>query len=422
VYPTKHLNQNAFTDPKFDISSHRMKGGKMTRVFIASAARTPIGSFSGSLSKLNSVQLGVTAATEAIKRAGLEDKKDIFNEVIMGCVLQAGQGQGVARQVAIGSGLPVSVPAYTTNIICGSGLFSVIQATRNIRAGEGSAYLCGGTESMSNAPYLLPKARDGYRMGNGEIVDSMVNDGLFEVFNQYHMGVTAENIAEKFNITREEQDQFAYESQMKAKSAMENGKFKEEITPVTIKGRKGDTVVDVDEYPKGDTTIEKLAKLRPAFKKDGTVTAGNASGINDGAAALVVVDEATMKSLNMEPLAEITGWGVSGVEPEIMGVGPIKAVQIALQKSGSSISDLELIEANEAFAVQAIAVNRELGWNPEIINVNGGAIAMGHPIGASGARILTTLLYEMKRQNRKKGMATLCVGGGMGVALQVERP
>jgi acetyl-CoA C-acetyltransferase len=393
----------------------------MTRVFIASAARTAIGAFNGGFGKLSAAQLGAEAIKAAVERANLTGRVAEIAEVNMGCILQAGNGQGIARQAMIHAGIPQEVPAVTTNILCGSGLFSVIQSARAIKAGDGKIFVAGGTESMSNSPYVLPKARTGYRMGHGEVVDTMVKDGLWDAFNDYHMGITAENLAEKYSITREEQDQFALDSQMKAKAAMEKGLFKEEIVPVTVKVRRKEMVVDTDEHPKPETTIESLGKLRAAFKKDGTVTAGNASGINDGASAIVVVDEETMKSLGLEPLAEITGWGVSGVDPAIMGIGPVEAVRKTLAKTGSKLSEIDLIEANEAFAVQSLSVQKELEWEPAKVNVNGGAIALGHPIGASGARILTTLLYEMKRRDVKSGIATLCVGGGMGVAVQVNR-
>ena len=391
------------------------------RVFIASAARTPIGAFSGGLSKVTAIDLGVTAVTEAIRRAKLVDRKNEIDEVNMGCILQAGLGQGVARQISIKSNIPVTTPAFTTNMLCGSGLFTVIQAVRSIKAGEGDTYISGGTESMSNAPYLLSKARSGYRMGHGAVEDSMIRDGLWEVFNNYHMGITAENLAEKFGITREAQDIFAYESQMKTKIATDEGRFVDEIVPVTYMKKKAEMFVTLDEHPKPKTTLDTLAKLRPAFKKDGTVTAGNSSGINDGASALVIVSEEQLKTMDLEPLAEITGWGVSGVEPEIMGIGPVDAVKKTLAKTGTLMWDIDLIEANEAFAAQSLAVAKSCEWDNTRVNVNGGAIALGHPIGASGARILTSLLYEMKRRDLKKGLATLCVGGGMGVAIQVQR-
>lgn len=392
----------------------------MKRVVIASAARTPIGSFGGTLAPLSAVNLGIIAAKEAIKRAGIEPA--MINEVYFGNVLGAGLGQNVARQVSLGSGIPNEVPALTINIVCGSGLRSVSMAAQLIANGDNDIILCGGTESMTNAPYLLPKTRWGNRMGDGKIVDYMVYDGLTDVYNNYHMGITAENVAEQWGITREEQDQFAVASQNKAEAAQKSGKFTDEIVPVIIPQKKGDPlVIDTDEYPRHGSTIEKMAKLPPAFKKDGTVTAANASGINDGAAALIVMSKDKADELGIEYLAEIAGYGTAGVDPSVMGVGPIYAVRKALEKAQWNVSDLDLVEANEAFAAQAIAVNRDLGFNTDIVNVNGGAIALGHPIGASGARILISLLYEMKKRDAKKGLATLCIGGGMGTALLVQR-
>lgn len=392
----------------------------MKRVVIASAARTPIGSFGGAFASLSAVELGVIAAKEAIKRAGIEPS--MINEVYFGNVLGAGLGQNVARQVTLGSGIPNEVPALTINIVCGSGLRSVSMAAQLIANGDNDIILCGGTESMTNAPYLLPKTRWGNRMGDGKIVDYMVYDGLTDVYNNYHMGITAENVAEQWGITREEQDQLAVFSQNKAEAAQKSGRFADEIVSVVIPQKKGDPlVIDTDEYPRHGSTIEKMAKLPTAFKKDGTVTAANASGINDGAAALIVMSKDKADELGIEYLAEITGYGTAGVDPKVMGVGPIYAVRKALEKANWTVDDLDLIEANEAFAAQAIAVNKELGFNTDIVNVNGGAIALGHPIGASGARILVTLLYEMKKRDSKKGLATLCIGGGMGTALLVQR-
>ncbi|MCO4783761.1 MAG: acetyl-CoA C-acetyltransferase [Candidatus Cloacimonetes bacterium] len=391
------------------------------RVFIASAARTAIGSFNGSISDVSAVDLGITAVKGALERANMSDKTNLISETNLGCVYQAGLGQGAARQIAIGSGIPNTAAAVTTNILCGSGLFSVVQGARSIVCGDTSAFVAGGIENMSSSPYILPKGRNGFRMGHGEVLDTMIKDGLTDAFNDYHMGMTAENLADKYSISREEQDQFAFESQAKATKADNDGLFKDEIVPVIFKKRRKEVIFDQDEYIKKDCTIESLQKLRPAFKKDGTVTAGNASGINDGAAAVVIVDEDTLKSLGLTPLAEITGWGVSGCDPAIMGIGPVDAVKKALKMSGSSVSDIDLIEANEAFSAQAISVNKELGWDTNKVNVNGGAIALGHPVGASGARILTTLLFEMKRREVVNGLATLCVGGGMGIALQVKR-
>jgi acetyl-CoA C-acetyltransferase len=392
----------------------------MKKVVIASAARTPIGSFGGAFASVSAVDLGVAAAKEAIKRANIEPS--MINEVYLGNVLGAGLGQNVARQVSLGAGIPNEVPALTINMVCGSGLRTVSMAAQLIANGDNDIILCGGTESMTNAPYLLPKARWGHRMGDGKIVDYMVYDGLTDVFNNYHMGITAENVAEQYGITREEQDQLAVKSQNKAEAAQKSGKFADEIVPVVIPQRKGNPIViDTDEYPRHGATIEKMAKLPTAFKKDGTVTAANASGINDGAAVLVLMSKEKAEELGVEYLAEISGYGSAGVDPKIMGVGPVAAVKKALEKANWKVEDLELIEANEAFAAQAIAVNRDLGFNTDIVNVNGGAIALGHPIGASGARILVTLLYEMKKRDAKKGLATLCIGGGMGTALLVER-
>lgn len=390
----------------------------MREVVIVGAARTPVGSFNGSLSGVSAVDLGVIAVKEAIKRAGITP--DVVDETIMGCILQAGQGQGVARQVAVKSGIPVEKPAYTINMICGSGLRAVQIAAMQIISGESDVVIAGGTENMSAAPYLLKNARTGYRMGNGELVDSMIYDSLTDVFNNYHMGVTAENLAEKYNISREEQDKFAAASQNKAEAAIKEGKFKEEIVPVVIPSKKGDIVVDTDEFPRAGVTAEGLSKLKPAFKKDGTVTAGNASGINDGAAALVVMAAEKAKELGLKPLAKIVSFGSAGVDPSIMGIGPVPAVKKALERANLKLEDIDLIEANEAFAAQALSVAKELGFDMSKVNVNGGAIALGHPVGASGARILITLLYEMKKRNSKRGLATLCIGGGMGTALVVE--
>ena len=390
----------------------------MREVVIASAVRTAIGSFSGSLSGVSAVELGVIAAKEAISRAGIAS--DVVDQTILGCVLQAGQGQGVARQVAVKAGIPVERPAMTINMICGSGLRAVEMAAQVIMSGESEVVLAGGTENMSQAPYLLKNARTGYRMGDGEIKDSMIHDSLWDIFNDYHMGITAENLAEKYNITREEQDRFSAASQNKTETAMKAGKFKEEIVPVVIATKKGDIVIENDEFPRAGVTAESLAKLRPAFKKDGTVTAGNASGINDGAAVLIIMSADKAKELGIKPLAKIIGFATAGVDPSIMGIGPVPATKKALERANLNIEDLDLIEANEAFAAQALSVAKELGFNMDKVNVNGGAIALGHPVGASGARILTTLLYEMKRRDSKYGLATLCIGGGMGTALIVE--
>ncbi len=391
----------------------------MREVVIVSAARTPIGSFNGSLAGVSAVDLGVVAVKEAIKRAGITP--DMVDETILGCVLQAGLGQGVARQVAVHSGIPVEKPAMTINMICGSGLKSVQLAAQAIQCGDADIVIAGGTESMSRAPYLVPNARTGYKMGNGVLVDSMIYDALTDVFNQYHMGNTAENLADKYSITRAEQDEFSAQSQNKAEAAMKAGKFKEEIVPVVISSKKGDTIIDTDEFPRAGVTADALSKLRPAFKKEGSVTAGNASGINDGAAALVIMSAEKAKELGLTPMAKISGYASGGVDPSIMGIGPVSAVKRAMEKANLKVEDMDLVEANEAFAAQALAVSKELGFDMSKVNVNGGAVSLGHPVGASGARILTTLLYEMKRRDSKKGLATLCIGGGMGTAVIVER-
>jgi len=390
----------------------------MREVVIVSAARTAIGSFNGGLAGVSAVDLGAVVVKEAIKRAGINP--ELVDETVMGCILQAGLGQGVARQAAVKAGIPVEKPAYTINMICGSGLRAVQIAAQQIISGECDVVVAGGTENMSAAPYLLRNARTGYRMGNGEIIDSMVYDALTDVFNNYHMGMTAENLAEKYNISREEQDALSVASQNKAEAAIKEGKFKEEIVPVVIPSKKGDIIFDTDEFPRAGVTVEALSKLRPAFKKDGTVTAGNASGINDGAAALVVMGADKAKELGLQPLAKIVGYASAGVDPSIMGIGPVPAVKKALGRAKLTLENIDLIEANEAFAAQALSVAKELGFDMSKVNVNGGAIALGHPVGASGARILITLLYEMKRRNLKRGLATLCIGGGMGTALIVE--
>ncbi len=392
---------------------------KMKEVVIVSAARTAIGNFNGSLSGFSAVELGAIAAREAIVRAGINPNE--INEAIVGNILSAGLGQNVARQVAIKAGVPETSPAMTINKLCGSGLRAVSMAAQFIMLGDADVILAGGTESMTNAPYLLDKARNGYRMGNGQIIDSMIYDGLTDVFNQYHMGVTAENIAEQWKISREEQDEFALKSQQKAEAAQKAGRFDSEIVPIDIPQKKGDPIqFKTDEFIRQGVTLEQLQKLKPAFKKDGTVTAGNASGINDGAAMLVVMSREKANELGLKPLVRIVSYGNAALDPKIMGYGPVPATRIALQKAKMQISDIDLIEANEAFAAQSIAVLRDLNLNPEIVNVNGGAIALGHPIGASGARILTTLIYEMKRRNATTGLATLCIGGGQGTALIVE--
>ncbi|WP_019228213.1 MULTISPECIES: acetyl-CoA C-acetyltransferase [Sedimentibacter] len=392
----------------------------MRKAVIVSAARTPIGSFGGALSPLSAVDLGVIAAKEAIKRAGIEPSA--IEEVYFGNVLGAGLGQNVARQVTLGAGVPIEIPALTINMVCGSGLRAVSMAAQFVESGQCDVILCGGCESMTNAPYLLPKTRWGQRMGDGQIIDYMVYDGLTDVYNQYHMGITAENVAEQWGITREEQDRIAVQSQNRAEEAQKSGRFADEIVPVVLPQKKGDPVViDTDEYPRHGSTLDKMAKLKPAFKKDGTVTAGNASGINDGAAALVIMSKEKADELGLKYLCEIAGYGSAGVDPKIMGIGPVPATKKALAKAGWTIEDIELAEANEAFASQACAVVRDLGLSEDITNVNGGAIALGHPIGASGARILVSLIYEMQKRDAKKGLATLCIGGGMGTAMLVQR-
>ncbi|AZO94433.1 acetyl-CoA C-acetyltransferase [Halocella sp. SP3-1] len=392
----------------------------MKEVVIASAVRTAIGTFGGSLKGIKTVNLGAEVIKEALKRAKVKSSE--VDEVIMGNVLQAGLGQNSTRQSAIYAGLPYEVPSMTINKVCGSGLKAVHLATQAILLGDADIIVAGGMENMSRAGYLLEKARWGERMGDGKLVDLMIKDGLWEAFNDYHMGITAENIAEQWKITREEQDEFAASSQQKAEKAISTGRFKDEIIPLEIPQRKGNPIIfSQDEHPRTGTTVEKLAKLRPAFKKDGTVTAGNASGINDGAAALVVMSAEKAKELGITPLATIKSYATAGVEPEIMGTGPIPATQKALQKANLKVSDLDLVEANEAFASQSLAVLKELSLDPEKVNVNGGAIALGHPIGASGARILVTLLYEMEKRDSKNGLATLCIGGGQGAAIIVTR-
>jgi len=392
----------------------------MREVVIVAAARTAIGSFGGALSKVTAVELGVTAAKEAIKRAGI--KPELIEEAIIGNVIQAGLGQNVARQIAINAGLADASSALTVNKVCGSGLRSVSLAAQIIMCGDAEIVLAGGTESMSNAPYVLPVNRWGARMGDGKTVDTMIKDSLWDAFNDYHMGVTAENIAEEWNLTRDDQDQFALKSQLKTEKAIKAGKFKDEIVPVVIPQRKGDPIVfDTDEFPKFGSTIEKLGKLKPAFKKGGTVTAANASGINDGAAMFIVMSKAKADELGVKALVTIKSYGSAGVDPKIMGYGPVPATQKALKKAGITVKDLDLVEANEAFAAQSLAVAKDLGLNPEIVNVNGGALALGHPVGASGARILVSLIHEMIKRDSKTGLATLCIGGGQGTAVIVER-
>jgi len=392
----------------------------MKEVVIASAVRTPVGSFAGKLKSIPAVKLGEIVIKEAMNRAGITGED--VEEVIMGNVLQAGLGQNTARQMSINAGIPKEVPAMTINKVCGSGLKAVNLAAQAIKAGDGDVFVVGGTESMSQAPYLLNKARWGQRMGDGKIVDEMIKDGLWCAFNDYHMGITAENVAEKWNLTREAQDEFAATSQQRAEKAMAEDKFQDEIVPVEVPQRKGDpVVVNKDEHPRKGVTAEGLANLRPAFKKDGTVTAGNASGINDGAAALVVMSKEKADELGIKPLATIKNYASAGVDPAIMGTGPIPSSKKALNKAGITVDELDLIEANEAFASQSLAVVEELGLDTDKVNVNGGAIALGHPIGCSGARILTTLLYEMKKRDSKLGLATLCIGGGQGAATVIKR-
>jgi acetyl-CoA C-acetyltransferase len=399
----------------------RKKGVKnmSQEIVIVSAVRTAIGNFNGSLKNVSATELGAVTIKGALEKAGV--KPEQVDEVIMGNVLQAGIGQNPARQAQIKSGIPVTSSALTINKVCGSGMKAVHLAMQSILAGDAEIVVAGGMESMSQAPYLLKNARGGFKMGDQKLIDSMISDGLWCAFNDYHMGITGENVAEKYELTREQQDEFAAWSQQKAVEAIETGKFKDEIVPVVIPQRKGDPIVfDTDESPRKGTTVEILAKLRPAFKKDGTVTAGNAPGLNDGAAALVIMSKKKAEELGLTPLVTIKATANAGVDPSIMGVGPVPAVKKALEKAAISIEDIDLIEANEAFASQALAVGKELGFKDEILNVNGGAIALGHPIGASGARILVSLIHEMKRRNAKTGLATLCIGGGQAVATIVE--
>jgi acetyl-CoA C-acetyltransferase len=390
----------------------------VTDIVIVSAARTPIGSFNGAFAAVPAHELGRTAITAALQRAKV-DAKDV-SEVVLGQVLTANQGMNPARQASRAAGVPDEAPAWSLNQVCGSGLRAVVVGYQQIKAGDASIVVAGGQENMSLSPHAA-HMRNGTKMGPLEFNDTMIKDGLTDVFNQYHMGITAENVAEKWQITRQQQDEFATLSQQKASKAQKAGKFKDEIVAVTVKGRKGDTVVENDEYIKHDATLEGAAALRAAFKKDGTVTAANASGINDGAAALVLMTADEAQKRGLTPLARIASWASRGVDPAVMGTGPIPASKAALEKAGWKVADLDLVEANEAFAAQACAVNKDMGWDQSIVNVNGGAIALGHPIGASGARVLTTLLYELQRQNKKRGLATLCIGGGMGIAVCVER-
>ena len=389
-----------------------------SEIVIAGAARTPVGSFGGALANIPAHELGQIAIEAAMTRAEVEPAD--VSEVVMGQILTAGTGQNPARQAAVAAGVPVERTAYVINQMCGSGLRSVALGAQAIRLGDCAIVVAGGQENMSLAPHCM-HLRSGTKMGDVQIIDTMIRDGLWDCFNGYHMGVTAENVAEKWQISREDQDAFAATSQQKAEAAQKAGVFADEITPVTIKTRKGEDVVEADEYPKHGTTPDTLAKLRPAFAKDGTVTAGNASGINDGAAAVVAMPAAEARTRGIEPLARIVSWATAGVDPAVMGTGPIPASRAALEKAGWSVDDVDLIEANEAFAAQSLAVGRDLGFDPQRLNVNGGAIAIGHPVGASGARILVTLLYEMRRRDAKKGLATLCIGGGMGIAMCLAR-
>ena len=387
-------------------------------IVIVSAARTPVGAFNGAFANLPAHELGKVAIKAAMERAGVEGGR--VSEVILGQILTAGQGQNPARQASIAASIPVETPAWGVNQLCGSGLRAVALGYQAILNGDSDIVVAGGQESMSMAPHCQ-HLRQGVKMGAFEMIDTMIKDGLWDAFNGYHMGTTAENVAKQWQITRQQQDQFAVASQNKAEAAQKAGKFKDEIAPVTVKSRKGDVVVDADEYPKPGVTMESIAKLRPAFDKEGTVTAANASGVNDGAAALVLMKASEAAKLGKTPLARIVSWAQAGVDPAIMGTGPIPASRAALKKAGWKKEDLDLVEANEAFAAQACAVNKDLGWDTARVNVNGGAIAIGHPIGASGARVLVTLLYEMQKRNAKKGLATLCIGGGMGIAMCVER-
>jgi acetyl-CoA C-acetyltransferase len=390
----------------------------MSSIVIASAARTPVASFNGAFASLQSYELGEVAIKAALERAGVKGEE--VSEVILGQVLTAAQGQNPARQASINAGIPKEIPAWIVNQVCGSGLRSVALGYQALVNGDADIIVAGGQESMTQAPHCA-NLRQGQKMGNLEMIDSMIVDGLWDAFNGYHMGITAENVAEKWQITREAQDEFATASQNKAEAARKEGRFKAEITPVTVKSRKGDIIVEEDEYIRDGVTVDGISGLRTAFKKDGTVTAANASGINDGAAALVLMREEEAKKRGIKPLARIKSWAQAGVDPALMGSGPIPASRKALEKAGWSADELDLVEANEAFAAQACAVNKDMGWDTNKVNVNGGAIAIGHPIGASGTRILTTLLYEMGRRDAKKGLATLCIGGGMGIALCVER-
>ena len=391
----------------------------MKKIVLAGACRTAIGTMGGALSTVPAAELGSVVIKEALNRAGIPAEQ--VDHVYMGCVIQAGLGQNVARQASLKAGLPVTTPAVTVNVVCGSGLNCVNMAAQMIEAGDADIVVAGGMESMSLAPYAMMKGRYGYRMGNATLVDTMVNDALWDAFNNYHMGITAENVAEQWHLTREMLDEFSANSQQKCEKAMAEGKFKDEIVPVEVKGKKGSVIVDTDEGPRPGTTVETLARLKPAFKKDGIVTAGNASGINDGAAAIVVMSEEKAKELGVKPMATWVGGALGGVDPSIMGVGPVAAVNKLMKKLDMKVADMDLIEANEAFAAQSLAVGHDLEFDPAKLNVNGGAIALGHPVGASGCRILVTLLHEMQRRDAKTGLATRCIGGGMGCATVVKR-
>ncbi len=391
----------------------------MEDVVIVAAQRTAVGKFNGAFTNVSAVDLGAAVIRDLLAKTGVSG--DQISEVILGQVLTAGLGQNPARQSVIKSGLPQAVPAMTINKVCGSGLKTVMLAAQAIKCGDAEIVIAGGQENMSMSPHVLNGSRNGFRMGDAKLIDSMVVDGLWDVYNDYHMGITAENVAKKYGISRQEQDEFACASQNKAEAAQKAGKFVDEITPYTIKSKKGDTTVDADEYPRHGTTLESMAGLRTAFDKEGSVTAGNASGINDGAAMVMLMSASKAKELGLKPLAKIKAFSSAGTDPSIMGIGPVPASQACLKKAGWKASDLDLMEINEAFAAQAIAVNRDMGWDTSKINVNGGAIAIGHPIGASGARILVTLIHEMNRRDAKKGLASLCIGGGMGVALAIER-
>jgi acetyl-CoA C-acetyltransferase len=391
----------------------------MENIVIVAAARTAVGKFSGSFNNTPAVELGAAVVSNLLQKTRIDS--NLINEVIMGQVLTAGLGQNPARQTVIKSGLPQTTPALTINKVCGSGLKAVMLGAQAIQCGDAEIIIAGGQENMSMSPHVLNNSRNGFRMGDAKLIDTMVNDGLWDAYNHYHMGTTAENLAKKYSISRQEQDEFACASQNKAEAAQKNGKFKDEIVPVIIKSRKEDVVIDQDEYIRHGATVDSLSSLKPAFDKEGTITAGNASGINDGAAAVMLMAESKAKSLGLNIIAKIKSFASSGVDPSIMGIGPVTASQLCLKKANWSVNDLDLMEINEAFAAQAIAVNKEMGWDTKKINVNGGAIAIGHPIGASGARVLVTLLHEMIKQDAKKGLTSLCIGGGMGVALAVER-